>query len=101
MRTQITLYCLHCQSAKVKKNGKKTNKKQNYLCKLCHRQFVGDHALSCKGCHSDMIRRILMMLVRGVGIRDVSVIEGISIKKVLSVLVKSSYIVKPKHSYYE
>jgi len=71
------------------------------MCKSCHRQFIGDHALSYKGCHSDIIRRILMMLVRGVGIKDVSVIERISIKKVLSVLVKSSHIITPRHSHYE
>jgi transposase-like protein len=31
-----------------KKNGKKTSHKQNYLCKNCGRQFIGDHALSGK-----------------------------------------------------
>ena len=41
------------------------------------------------------------MLVRGVGVRDVSVIEKISIKKVLSVLLKSVYVLKPKQSHYE
>jgi len=71
------------------------------MCKSCHRQFIGDHALSYKGCHSSIIRRILLMLVRGIGIRDVSVIEGVSINKVLSVLVKSSYVITPKQSHYE
>lgn len=101
MHIQITLYCPNCQSSKVKKNGKKSDKKQNYMCKTCHRQFIGDHALSYKGCHSGIIKRILLMSVRGIGIRDVSVIEGISIKKALSVLVKSSYVLHPKHSHYE
>ncbi len=41
------------------------------------------------------------MLVRGIGIRDIAEIEKVSIKKVLSVLVKSSHCIKPKHSYYD
>ena len=42
------------------------------------------------------------MLVRDIGIRDVYVIEDISIKKVLSVLVKSSYIIiKPQQPHYD
>lgn len=40
------------------------------------------------------------MLVRGVGIRDISEIEDISIKKVLSVLCSSSCIITPKKKHY-
>jgi len=101
MRIKITLHCPDCQSEKIKKNGKKTYKKQNYLCKNCGRQFIGDHALRYKGCHSGLTLRILRMLVRGVGIRDIAVIEEISIKKVLSVLVKSNRIITPKQSHYD
>jgi hypothetical protein len=46
-----------------KKNGKKINKKQNYCCKDCGRQFIGDHALTYKGCHSKLKKRIELMLV--------------------------------------
>ena len=53
-----------------------------------------------KGWHSDLIQKILLMLVRGVGIRDIAEIEKISIKKVLSVLVNSNHIFKPKQSHY-
>ena len=101
MRIQITLYCPDCQSVKVKKNGIKSYGKQNYLCKSCSRQFVGDHALSYKGWHSELIRKILLMLVRGIGIRDIAEIERISIKKVLSVLVNSNHIIKPEQSHYD
>jgi IS1 family transposase/transposase-like protein len=101
MKIQITLYCPNCQSANIKKNGKKTSKKQNYFCKDCGRQFIGNHALSYKGWHSDLIRKILLMLVRGVGIRDISEIENISIGKVLSVLVNSTHTIKPKQSHYD
>ena len=40
------------------------------------------------------------MLVRGVGIRDIAEIEGISTDKVLSVLSKSEHVITPKQSYY-
>ena len=75
--------------------------KQNYLCKSCGRQFIGDHALTYKGCLSEVKRKILLMLVRGVGIRDISVIEGISIGKVLSVLAGSIYKIVPKQRHYD
>ena len=101
MKITITLYCPDCQSANINKNGKKSCKKQNFLCKDCRRKFIGDHALSYKGWHSALIHKILLMLVRGIGIRDISEIEGVSIKKVLSVLVGSDHIIKPKQSHYD
>jgi transposase-like protein len=75
MKITITLHCPDCQSTKVKKNGKKISKKQNYLCKNCGRQFIGDHALRYKGCHSCLIQKILTMPVRGIGIRDIAEIK--------------------------
>ncbi|MDR2774139.1 MAG: hypothetical protein LBC19_05260 [Tannerella sp.] len=100
MKIKIELYCPHCQATKIKKNGKKSYGKQNYMCKTCGRQFIGDHALDYKGCHSPLIKRILLMPVRGIGVRDILVIEGTSIVKVLSVLVKSYYAIKPKRQHY-
>ena len=101
MTIKITLYFPDCQSTKVKKNGKKVCGKQNYLCKNCSRQFIGDHALSYKGWHSELIRKIRLMLVRGIGIRDIAEIERIGIRKVLSVLVNSNHIIKPRQSHYD
>jgi transposase-like protein len=75
MKVTITLHCPNCQSAKIKKNGKKTSNQQNYICKECGRQFIGEHALKYKGWHSELIQKILIMLVRGVGIRDIAIIE--------------------------
>jgi len=100
MKIQIPLYCPNCQGTKIKKNGNKANGKQNYMCACCHRQFIGDHALKYKGCHSRLIQKILLMLVRGLGIRDIAEIECISLKKVLSVLVNSNRIITPKQSHY-
>jgi IS1 family transposase len=39
------------------------------------------------------------MLVRGIGIRDIAVIEGVRIKKVLSVLVNSNRVIIPKEKH--
>jgi IS1 family transposase len=41
------------------------------------------------------------MLVRGVGIRDISEIEGVSINKVLAVLLRSNHKIKPKQQHYD
>ena len=101
MIIKIKLHCPDCQRTKIKKNGKKISGKQNYLCKDCGRQFIGDHALSYKGCHSSLTHRILLMLVRGIGIRDIAEIEQVSIKKVLSVLVNSNHIIRPKQQHYD
>ena len=101
MEIKITLKCPCCSKTRIVRNGIKKNKKQNYLCNDCGRQFIGDHALSYNGCHSELLHKIELMLVRGVGIRDVAEIEGISIGKVLSVLVKSKKIIEPKQSHYD
>ncbi|MDK4689706.1 IS1/IS1595 family N-terminal zinc-binding domain-containing protein, partial [Kingella negevensis] len=37
----MTLYYPCCQGINIRKNGTKSYGKQNYLCKDCHRQFVG------------------------------------------------------------
>jgi transposase-like protein len=99
MQISITILCPDCQSPNVKRNDKKSTKKQNYLCKDCGRQFIGDHALSYRGCHSRLIQKILLMPVRGIGIRDIAVIEQASINKVLSVLVRSNHVIKPKEQH--
>ena len=54
-----------------------------------------------KGCHSNINHKITLMLVRGVGIRDISKIEEVNIGKVLTVLAKSSYSITPKKKHYD
>lgn len=93
--------CPKCSSCQIKKNGKKPNNKQNYLCKCCGRQFIGDHALTYRGCHSKISQRILIMLVRGCGIRDIAAIEKVSCTKVLSVLLNVRDVELPHHCFYE
>ncbi len=45
MKIKIELKCPKYSGANIKKNGYKYKKKQNYLCKTCGRQFIGNHAL--------------------------------------------------------
>ncbi len=52
MQITLEIKCPTCLSDGVKKNGLKLYGKQNYQCKNCKRQFIGDHALSYRGCHS-------------------------------------------------
>ena len=101
VQIKITLRCPDCHGTTIKRNGKKSSGKQNYLCRSCSRQFIGDHALTYKGCHSGIKDKIMLMLVRGVGVRYIAVIEDISIRKVLSVLAKSHRTITPKQRHYD
>ena len=60
-----------------KENGIKVDGKQNDQYKDCKRQFIGDHALSSLGCKSGITRKILQLMVRGSGIRDIAEVERI------------------------
>ncbi|WP_455237854.1 IS1 family transposase [Psychrobacter jeotgali] len=75
--------------------------KQNYQCKDCKRQFIGDHALTYQGCHSKIEEKIRLMTVRGCGVRDIALIASVSIGKVLSTIDSSVYKITPKKRYYE
>ena len=59
---------------------------------------MGDHAPTYKGCLSGLIRKILLMLVRGVEIRDIAEIEKISVNKILSVSTRSDHNIRPEQS---
>jgi IS1 family transposase/transposase-like protein len=101
MSITIEIKCPHCHSANVTKNGKKSKGKQNYLCKDCGHQFISDHERTYKGTLSWVKNMIKIMLVRGVGIRDIGIILGISITTVLKVLKSTKYKIKPKQTHYD
>jgi IS1 family transposase/transposase-like protein len=101
MKLTIILHCPQCHSTNITRNGNKINKKQNYICKDCKRQFIGDHNLTYKGCHSCIATKIKKMLVRGLGVRDIAYIEGISPFNVLSVLLESAYKIIPRKNHYD
>ena len=98
---QIPIQCPCCQGTNIKKNGFSRNQKQKYLCKDCRRNFIGDHALTYKGCHSQIKQRVLHMLAEHCGIRHITRLEKISCGKVLSILATSLYRSKPKQQHYE
>ena len=85
----------------LEKNGIKVDGKQNYQCKDCKRLFIGDHALNYLGCKSGITRKILQLMVRGSGIRDIAEVECISIGKVLRTLTKLTYGIQPQQNHYE
>ena len=89
------------KSEYIKKNGIKLNKKYNYMCKNCSRQFINDFNLTYFGCRSSLKKKVELMLVWGVDIRYISEIELISIGKVLLILWKYKVVMQPKQSYYD
>ena len=101
MQITLAIKCPTCLSDSIKKNGIKVDGKQNYQCQDCKRQFIGDHALSYLGCKSGITRKILQLMVRGIGIRDIAEVERISIGKVLRTLTESTYEIQPQQSHYE
>ena len=101
MTTTIELNCPHCHSSSIVRNGEKHNGPQNYLCKSCGKQFISDHERMYRGSIVWIITVIKMMLVRGIGIRDISCILKISVGKVLKPLCSSRYEIKRQKKHYD
>ena len=101
VKIQSTLCCPRCHGQSIKKNGAKRGGRQNYLCKDCGRQFIGDHNLAYIECRADIIKIILKMPVRHCGIRDISEITGCSRYKVQKVLKTSQHHVLPEKNHYD
>ena len=81
--------------------GKKHNGPQNYLCKSCGKQFISDHERMYRGSIVWISTVIKMMLVRGIGIREISCILKISVGKVLKTLCSSRYEIKRQKKHYD
>jgi transposase-like protein len=96
MTITLDITCPH-----LTRNGKKNNHKQNYRCKDCGRQFISSHELTYRGCLPEIVSLVNIMLVRGIGIRDISTVLRISITKVLKVLTSAVYHIKPRFSPYD
>ncbi|MDR0475022.1 MAG: hypothetical protein LBH43_15280 [Treponema sp.] len=75
--------CPHCNNPNIVRNGKKSNRTQNYLCKACGKQFISGLERTYCGTLSYIAGMVKIMLVRGSGTRGVSVILNISVKKVI------------------
>ena len=83
VKIEIELYCPNCQSAKVVKNGIKSNGKQIIFAKM--RNAVANSlvitTLPIKAVILSLITELNLCLPRGVGVRDISVIENVSTGK--------------------
>jgi transposase-like protein len=101
MQTAIEIKYPHCHSLNIARNGKKNKGKQNYRCKDCGPQFISDYERTARGTLSRVKNMIKIMLVRGVGIRDMGIILEISITRVLKVLKSAGYKIKPKQTHYD
>ena len=60
----------------MKKNVYSCNRKQKYYFKYYCRNFIDDHNLTYKCCHSKADEQVWRMTVRGCGIRDIAAITG-------------------------
>ena len=80
----IQVTCPHCESSKVKKNGKKSNKNQNFYCHACQKQFQLHYQY--KGADPRTKRLVRSMTFNGSGIRDIQRVLGLSIGGILLIL---------------
>ena len=101
MKITIELNCLHCQRPNIIRNGKNLYGPQNYLCKDCGILFITDHDKTYKGCLSWTTDIIKIMLLRGIGIRDLCVILKVSARKVLKTLNLTNYEIIPRKKHYD
>jgi transposase-like protein len=101
MSITIQITCHHCHSESISRNGKKNNGTQNYICKNCGKQFIANHERKNIGTMPWIAEKVRLMMVRGSGVRDISVVLDITVGKVLSVLVSSHYTLKPKKEQYK
>ena len=81
---QVKVYCPHCDSGKVKKNGVKTTGKQNFYCHDCRKQFQFEYQYA--GANPRIKRQIPKMAMRASGIRDIANVLNISAVTVIMVL---------------
>ena len=78
--------CIHCESEKVVKNGKRKNGVQCLKCKTCGKSFQGSY--KNKGSKPETKKMVVKMSVNGSGIRNISRVLGISQNTVIVVLKK-------------
>jgi len=96
----IKIYCPHCSSPKVVKNGKKSTGKQNFLCKDCRKQF--QHEYLNKGENPAIQKYVKDSLLHGGGIRDNAAVFDVSRQTVLNIIEKEGkgFDIKPLKRHY-
>ncbi|MDR1029712.1 MAG: hypothetical protein LBL76_02425 [Treponema sp.] len=101
MTITIDLNCPHCHSPNLSRNGKKSKGNQNYLGKDCGRQFISSHELTYRGCLPEVVNLVNIMLVRGMGIRDMYHTENQhhqSLKRFLATLGGDTHLIGKKYT---
>ena len=81
---QVKVYCPHCESPKVKKNGHKKTGKQNFYCNHCGKQFQFEY--KNQGAKPSNKAKIKAMSLCGSGIRDIANVLQISAVTVIVTL---------------
>ena len=96
---EVQIYCPHCYSSKVVKNGKKVTGQQNFKCKACAKQFL--HEYLYWGADPANKRLISRMLVRGSGVSDIAQVLGVSqvcvLRHLQRLAERGSYVGSKKH----
>jgi transposase-like protein len=69
------MQCPECGSTDVSQNGRQRGK-QNYLCKICRRQFIEVDDPS-SGYSDEFKRECLKMYVNGMGFRGIERVKGV------------------------
>ena len=101
MKQDKALYCPGCLSVKVVRNGIKTTGRQNWKCTVCGRQFQSEYLY--RGADKRVKDQLVLMQLRGSGIRDTAIVSGVSPATVLRCLISESFeaAIKPKHHRYD
>ena len=77
------MQCRECQSEHIRKNGINKQRKQNYICADCSRQFIDDY-LAHQG-DSDQIRReCISLYVNGMGFRAIERVKNVHHTTIIS-----------------
>ena len=100
MTTTLELNCPRCHSPSIVRNGKKYNGLQNHLCQSCGKQFIPDGQRKYRGSASWINSLIKIMLVHGIGIRDICAVLKVSAGKVLKTLSVGHYRINPQKKHY-
>jgi transposase-like protein len=79
------IYCPHCHSKNINKNGKKPNHTQNYLCRGCSKQFQMEY--KNQGANPVVKNYVQKALCRNSGITDIEKIFNVSKPYILKNLV--------------
>ena len=100
MKQDKAEYCPYCLSVKVVRNGIKRTGRQNFKCKVCLKQFQNEYLYL--GADRSVKNKVVQMQLRGSGIRDTALVQGVSPATVLRCVVSASLnaVAKPKKRYY-